>query len=334
MILKKYTGFGGHDVTINNLSLGLEKLGYNVVIGSFSFVSDPPDTLKKIKLKKLSKFSSDFKGNRFDLVHNHQTLLNYYSLLSNLPFLFHYHGTTTELQEMNLHVSLSLCKNHIKKIISVSNTALKKMGDIHGIPSEVIYNGVDTDFYNTTIKPTQKKGDPQLLFVGKLYSHKNVMKILAQMKDILKQFPSAHLQIVGNGEEYNKLKKEIDKKGLEKHVELVGKLNKNKLKDYYASCDLYVSLSKLEAFPIPPLEAMSCGKPVVLSDIDPHKEIVSSSKAGLTFSLNHSSDLVKKIQKVYEKRKFFGNAGRRFAEQNDWKIVCKKVANVYEEIMS
>jgi glycosyltransferase involved in cell wall biosynthesis len=43
---------------------------------------------------------------------------------------------------------------------------------------------------------------------------------------------------------------------------------------YFALADLFVSASRGEGFPVAVMEAMACRRPVILSDIAPHREIV------------------------------------------------------------
>ena len=71
---------------------------------------------------------------------------------------------------------------------------------------------------------------------------------------------------------------------LEKNVELTGRIDSDELKFRYSSCDVYVSASTFEVCPVPTLEAMACGKPLVLFDIEPHREMIEISNAGKIFS--------------------------------------------------
>lgn len=333
MVTRNYNGIGGHDIVINNLCLGLEQLGYEMTLGSFSFSRTPPSGIKIIKLQKISNiaYHNDIE---FDIIHNQQTLMNYYSLFTSIPFIFHYHGTSSKLQEINLHMSLSLCRKKISRIISDSKSATEPLTKYSkDIPIDIVYCGVDPDFYNPDLPIKYNKGTPQLLFVGKLYSHKNVGLLIDLMDLILNSYPSCHLQIVGDGDDYKFLSNKIKQKNLEDKVELVGKLDPQELRFRYASCDVYVSASCLETFDIPVLEAMSCGKPVLISDIPAHQEILHKSKAGLTFSLSNKSDFINKLRKVYDKKQVFGNAGRNFAMIHNWQTTCKKVAEIYEQIL-
>ena len=103
--------------------------------------------------------------------------------------------------------------------------------------------------------------------------------------------PNIHLQIVGDGENFDTLKNLIQDKNLEKQIELLGKKEHDDLKFYYSSCDLYISASTFEVCPVPPIEAMACGKPLLLFDIEPHVEIINASKAGKIFSTTNPDDI-------------------------------------------
>lgn len=336
MITSEYQQTGGHNVVINNLCKGLNKLGYNTVIGAFSFNEKPPEDLKFIKLNKLKGFSKKINGYEFALIHNHQTRLNYYSLLSKNLFLFHFHGTMGKIQEINLNLSLNLCQNHISKIISVSNSAFSKIPKHiqNKIPSEEVYNGVDTNFFNPNSIKKFTYGEPQLIFVGSLTAYKNVKKIINSMDRIMDIYPNVHLMVVGEGDEYSKLNDDVKVKGLTKNVSFLGKiLSHEELRDRYRSSDIYISASTIEACPLPPIEAMACGKPLLLSDIPAHRELIKKSKGGLIFSLT-DSDLTQKLTEVYENRRLLGKLARKFAKENDWINVCKKISKIYEQIFN
>jgi glycosyltransferase involved in cell wall biosynthesis len=334
MVISKYRSSGGHENVINNYCSGLDKLGFDTTIGAFSFEKSPPEHIKSIKLMKYRNLVSGSED-RFDLISSHQTHMNYYSLLTPKPFVFHYHGTSNRLQEMNLRLSAILYKNRISRIISTSNSALNHLRSLVGmtVASEVISNGVDTTYYNTDLEKPYSRGVPQLLFVGNLYSHKNVIRLIEFMPDIIKLYPKAHLQIVGNGSDYQRINELIARKSLDNSIELLGSLYGEELRLRYSSSDIYISASILEASPLPPLEALACGKPLLLSNIPAHKEIVEESEAGHVFSLEDNSSICEMIRETYENRNSLGLKARKFAERCDWQIVCQKIGKIYDQII-
>ncbi|MGC1131848.1 MAG: glycosyltransferase family 4 protein, partial [Nitrososphaeraceae archaeon] len=257
-------------------------------------------------------------------------------LITPKPFVFHYLGTSNRVQEINLRLSAFLYRNKISRVISISDSALNHLRKLVGknIAIDVIYAGVDTTYYNTNLPKPYSKGDPQLLFIGNLYPHKNVIRLIESMPDIIKIYPDAHLQIVGDGEDYQKLNHRIKEKKLEDSVELPGSLYGEELRLRYSSCDIYVSASKLEISSLPVLEVLACGKPVLLSNIPAHRELVEASNAGRTFSLIENSSLHNMIREIYENRRSFSSEARKFAEKRDWSIACGKLARIYDQIIN
>jgi glycosyltransferase involved in cell wall biosynthesis len=339
-VVSHYRASGGHESVMNSLAIGLSKLGHEVTIGAFSFEKSPPDPIPKVLLKKTRNLPYQLNRNkRIDIIHSHHAKMNYYSLLSPGRFIFHHHGASNTLQRLNLKISFFLCQKKISKVIYVSNSSMvqtrREAGHAsEGVPSVVIYNGVDTVFYNTALPKKYKIGDPQLLFVGNLYRHKNLTRIIEEMPQIIQDFPDVHLQIVGDGEGYGEIKESIDRHKLRDHVELTGKItDTEELRLRYSSCDIYLSASMIEAHPVPLLEAMACGKPVLVSGIPPHVEAVRSSNAGRIFSFEDRCGIRKGILNILNEFNRFASNARGFAEKNDWSHVCMRVSGVYDELM-
>lgn len=337
MVVSKYPPDFGHNTVINNLCKCLNELGCRAAIGAFSFDNDPPYNIEKILLSKIKLLISGVNYLNFDIIHSHQPRMNYYLLFrkSRKPIVMHVHGASKKIHELNFKFSMLLFKNRIQKTIAVSRSNSEKIIKLIGnIPMEVIYNGVNSEFYNPDLPMTYKKGSPQLLFVSGLRKYKNAKILILTMPKLLKIFPDAHLQIIGDGDEFENLKILVQEKKLESSVELTGKItNGEELRLRYASCDLYISASSLEACPVSPFEAMSCGKPLVLYGISPHVEIIDASKAGLIFNSLNDDDICKTIQKVFENQTSFGKEARSFALKNNWLSISKKLLNLYEELL-
>lgn len=334
MIISNFRKFSGHGSTVTKLGLGLHKLGYEVAIGAYSFDHELPNEITKVNLKKFSRLSSQDSCKNYEIIHNHHSKMNYHSLFTSKPFIFHLHGAADKKQELNLKFSIAVCKKRIKHIIAISNTVVNQIKNVNDeIPIEVIYLGVDTDFYHPNLSRDFKKGEPQLLFVGVLFPHKNLDFLIDVMPLVIKKYPNAHLQIVGEGQDYNTLNLKIKKMGLSKNIELTGRISDEELKLRYASCDMYISPSKHEMLDLPSIEVMACGKPVVLSNIDVHSEIVNASKAGRVFLLE-KEDVVNQISATFESRHKLGALARSFALQNDWSKVSVKVSKVYSNVLT
>ena len=154
MVVRKYPADFGHTTVINNLCIGLKKLGYDTAIGAFSFESDPPNSIPKIQLKKSNLLFSGIDKLGFDIIHTHQAFPNYFLLLkkSSKPVILHYHGASNLVQRINFKISMAIFKNRFSKIISVSKSGISQMKNMLGdISAEVVYNGVDCTFYHPSL---------------------------------------------------------------------------------------------------------------------------------------------------------------------------------------
>ena len=112
MILKQFPETSGHSSVVKYLSKNLSTLGYDVTIGAYNQLEQLSSEFNLIKIKKNSNLAK-INGKKFDIIHNHQTSLNYHSLWTKTPFIFHYHGTSSKIQKINLELSLKICKKKV-----------------------------------------------------------------------------------------------------------------------------------------------------------------------------------------------------------------------------
>jgi glycosyltransferase involved in cell wall biosynthesis len=85
--------------------------------------------------------------------------------------------------------------------------------------------------------------------------------------------PDTKLVFLGEGHLRPSLTQKVESLGLQKRVQLAGMVARDKVFEYFALADLFVSASRGEGLPVAVMEAMACCRPVVLSDIPPHREI-------------------------------------------------------------
>jgi len=134
----------------------------------------------------------------------------------------------------------------------------KKLGakNIH-----IIYNKVDTQRFSDKIKKKFFSDKPTILSVGRLIDQKNHHYLIESMKDL-----DAKLLIIGDGPNFKSLSSLGKKLDLTNKIEMIKKVPNEELPEYYVSCDLYAQpMENLGGIPIPVLEAMSCGLPIVMS---------------------------------------------------------------------
>lgn len=149
-----------------------------------------------------------------------------------------------------------------RKIITVSEFSKKEIVSLLGIPSnkiEVVYNAVSNKF---KYDPHQEKDDI-ILSVSSIDPRKNFIRLILAFKRL--NLPQYKLLIVGSenkifsNSEIRNLIKEVP------NVEFTGYVSDNELVKLYQKAKLFVYPSLYEGFGLPPLEAMACGTPVIVS---------------------------------------------------------------------
>ena len=142
----------------------------------------------------------------------------------------------------------------------------------------VIQNSVDTDRVAAVLETEEA--------VSRKYRHFDVVSIgrLIAIKDpivLLKAFARAanegdQLKFVGEGNLQPVIGETASRIGVENRVQFTGLCARDDVYRHVNDASLFVSTSLGEGLPVAVLEAMACGCPVILSDIEPHREIVGS----------------------------------------------------------
>jgi glycosyltransferase involved in cell wall biosynthesis len=134
-------------------------------------------------------------------------------------------------------------------------------------------NGVDTGRIDRALRasgPPDTRTGFTILSVGRLIPIKNPATLLAAFRQAGEP---ASLVFVGDGPLREELGASGRALGVEPRVEFTGLIPRDAVFARLRGADLFASTSRGEGLPIATLEAMTCGCPVLLSDIPPHREI-------------------------------------------------------------
>ncbi|MGW8062705.1 glycosyltransferase [Streptomyces ziwulingensis] len=131
----------------------------------------------------------------------------------------------------------------------------------------VIPNGVDPDRFRPAARPATAAGtrSPLVVCVGRLCRQKGQDVLLAAWGRVLERVPGARLVLVGDGPDRERLRALAPQS-----VRLTGLVADPV--PWYRAADLVVLPSRWEGMALAPLEAMACGRPVVVTDVDGARE--------------------------------------------------------------
>ena len=106
-----------------------------------------------------------------------------------------------------------------------------------------------------------------LLFVGRLVKIKNLPLLLQAFNEACKKFNQLELLIVGDGAEYNSLRKLSEKLSIANKVHFTGEAYGTALQTYYKASDIFILSSHYDNFPNVVLEAMAMKLPVIATNV-------------------------------------------------------------------
>lgn len=223
-------------------------------------------------------------------------------------------------------------------IVACSKSIQSILKNEYGMEVECVQNGVNTDFFLPPIEEQKIMLRKELglpldkclyLVLGSLCDRKNNSLIIDAMKKLNPD--KVTVVIVGDGPEENMLKEKA--RGL-CNVILAGH-TKTPIK-YLQAADVLVSASLAEGLPNTVLEALSCGLPCILSDIDPHKELIDGTDAGVIFNRHSVDDLCRCFIDSYQwDMKLKSQKARKIAIENfGVRSLAEKYEHIYEKVLT
>lgn len=193
---------------------------------------------------------------------------------------------------------------------------------------DVITGGVDTRVFKRGKGNLRKllsidKTTFLILCVSRFSPEKGIMKI-PLIADATRNL-NVHYVVIGNGPLKDEFSTSL--KGL-RNVDVISFIPHSQMSKIYSDADLYIAPSNVEVLNYSALEAMSCGVPVLASNVGGMRDIINGS-AGFLLPSNDIGAWAEKIRDFFEKKiEFKRDKIRKHAESFDWKLVAKKTIEV------
>ena len=143
----------------------------------------------------------------------------------------------------------------------------------------VVQNGLDIARVDRIAREIRNNmpvqtGDFIAVAISRLVDVKNPFAVLSAFQQGRDQ--NSRLTYIGDGSLWQALTTKSRELGLDSQVKFTGLIPREKVFEHLLNADLFLSTSRGEGLPIAVLEAMACCRPVLLSDIPPHREIAES----------------------------------------------------------
>jgi glycosyltransferase involved in cell wall biosynthesis len=183
---------------------------------------------------------------------------------------------------------------------------------------------------NNAAGPTHNFPSKFFLCVGTLDPRKNILRILEAFKRFSPSRYGVHLVIVGSKGWKNKdLLKSLSAEPLVSHVHLTGYVPIDLLPSYYERAMCLVFPSLYEGFGLPILEAMSCGTPVVTSNMSSMKEVAGDAAFLINpFDISALVEAMKQVTEDASLRDRLRRRGLQRVKSFSWESCATKTLQV------
>ena len=251
-----------------------------------------------------------------------------------------------------LHADLIVgCSEHITEPI-------RRRFPQHAERCRTIYNGVE-------LRPAVDRSDSgeavTLLHVGRISPEKGHHVLVDALNHVVREHPEVRLVLVGEesvvpvewavdishdpavrdlrrfygGSYLDQVKHRMSPELLARTV-FTGRIGYEDTARYYAAADFFVFPSFFEAMPVPPIEAMAAGLPVIASPVGGAVESIRDGETGVFVARDDAAALARAITALVEqpeRRAELGAAGRsRAAEVFSWAGVAAEFEHALEGV--
>lgn len=237
-----------------------------------------------------------------------------------------------------------LWRDFLRYLISKPELILAPSKEIRDVclelqPRKRVYalvNSADTERFQP-VEPAIKKPqeDAIILVVPRRLFEKNGVIFAVKALPLIRQKYNAHIYLIGDGPEREKILSTISELNIAEFVHLIGAQPNELMPGFLSSADIVLIPSLIEATSVAGLESMACERPIVASDVGGLPEIISEETGRLVPSGNPpaiAESVINLLSMPRERLLEMGKIARKKVVDN-WSVsaLAKTVLAHYDE---
>ncbi len=299
-------GFYGAENALMNLSIALDRLGCESIVGVFQNAHRPNNEVADFARRQglrvveipcrgradwgtVRAIRNCIRECAIDLVHSHGYKSNLYGYAAvrplGVPIVATCHNWTRQSASLRLYETLDrLALRRFSRVVAVSATVAESLRSAGVAPERItaIDNGVDLERFagasEDFARGIEKNSRLVAGMVGRLVPEKGPEYFLRAAAQLTASFPEALFVLVGEGPARPRLEQLARELKIERQVIFTGQ--RDDLPSVYAAMDVFVLPSLNEGMPMTILEAMAAGKPVVATRVGAVPQLVAEGETG------------------------------------------------------
>jgi glycosyltransferase involved in cell wall biosynthesis len=260
--------------------------------------------------------------------------------IHDLAFLLYPHFLTKESARYYGHIDEAV--RWTDHIIAVSHSTKRDTVQHLGVPEDKItvvheaanpiFRPVDREKAREEVRNRHGVDAPFALFVSTVEPRKNVPTLLRALWQLIECYKEdIHLVLAGGkGWLYEDTFAVVDELEMDSRVHFVGRVTSEELLFLYNAAELLAHPAFYEGFGLPPLEAMACGLPVIVSNVASLPEVVGD--AGLLIDPHDVDELTVAMWRTLndaDLRQEMVDKGQRQAAQFSWERAARETLEIY-----
>jgi glycosyltransferase involved in cell wall biosynthesis len=250
------------------------------------------------------------------------------------------------LKRLYLRLFTQWSVRRARRVIAISESTQQDVVRLLGKPADwvdVVPCGVDRRFKPQTPAAVrafrQQQGLPErfILFLGTLEPRKNIVLLLKAYAQLVARSgdPPPKLIIAGGkGWFCQEIFAAVEQLDLANRVIFPGYVPEEEKPLWYSAAEIFIYPSLFEGFGLPPLEAMACGTPVIVSDTSSLPEVVGD--AGLKVPPTDATALAEAMATLLHHpatRAEWRERGLKQAARFSWLDTARQTVHVYERAL-
>lgn len=265
------------------------------------------------------------------------------SLITGLPFSFTAHAKDVYCESLNPAGLLSRKMDAAEFVVTCTDANRKHLQALSATPVHCIYHGLNADFtrlHREQSSAPQRNGHLRILSVGRLVPKKGFDTLIEACAILRRIGVSFETRIIGeSGEHEPALRELITRHGLEEHVFLGGPATQPQLFREYQRATVFclpcrvLSNGDRDGIPNVLMEAMSCGLPLVTTDVSGIPELVRDGVNGLLVSPDDPTAMAGALRRLERDPVLAGTLGscaaKTIREDFDGERTSRQLANLF-----
>jgi glycosyltransferase involved in cell wall biosynthesis len=292
-----------YGIYVARLVAALERQGHDVVLAATGEQGGGWRTLRKYARLAWSARAAA-RRHRPDVVWGHYlvptgTIARHAARIAGVPYVLTAHGTDVANAERSPRIrkaTLAAVRDACA-IFAVSDDLAARLEAVAGPLGDrlhVVSAGVDLDAFTPGDADVARAAlgwdadGPRVAQVGTLIARKNVARLLAAFATAREAWGGGSLALIGDGALRPELEARARELGIGASVRFAGAVEPSDVPRWLRACDVACLVSEREGFGLAAIEALGCGKPLVVTRSVPAGVAV---EAGVTGELCEADDV-------------------------------------------